>query len=1061
MLRVLFLLLSGMVMLNTACLSDTDPNRLILSANLTHLTALWKGCMPSFTSIGDDVQLTAVPSLSDLIPQGLDRSYVPDILSDASDLSNLRRALAPSTSATVSAMSHTNGLRFHLPFCQVQFTLGCIVGEQNYTLDFKLGSVMVDMLSLVTPSPSIPDVLLTNLEVNSRSAIVMLNATRSIYEFQPSVWLSEPGNALKSFSFADMIHPCQSTIVVVDTLSDQSAIFRLGNLEPFTHYALRVNVVVEATQTYRRFVTGLSTSISVPDSQPQGLQIPLRGITPQSFLVRIDPIRPRTGIVHALQVEYVDTTANTTQEATLFDGFTVGNCVGKGEELPAYSWFLEDLFPNTRYQVRVRFVLDGGLFNPYQPPVRDRRAPIILPGFPLLPPGVSAYLTDWSAWEAETTAPAVQPAPRLQAERLSETTTRLSWRLSRLYAPGNVTFSLEIQSEAGELTRQIDVTDRNVRFYILNDTAVRLDNGNTVRLRVVNAMGMSEPSNEVLIQALPTSAMPSSGSDDNRRTLALAVGIPLAVIALLMLALVLYVRRLRRDGIVTFPPTDEFELDREKIEVGREVARGEFGVVHRGTYDGQLVAIKSLRPGTTRSQAQSFIEEAQVMKRLMRAGGHPNVLGLIGVTLQELPLQVLLPLIENGNLNTILLELSHLHPEYIDLHQQLLFALDIAQGMTFLAEQGVVHRDLAARNVLVTPEFVGVVADFGLARAVSNLSTLSERRNQGYYRKVGEVIAAVRWMPPEVFTDGLFEERSDVWAYGVTLWEIFSWGAVPYKDIPHDEVIGKVLKGVRLSQPETMPAILYLLCKRCWKPERPRFSTISEFLERVFDKYELPLVPIDQRQHPEDRLLALNAITPKTSPQTRRSGSTVSSEPPKTSDSLVQHTNGPRCKRSSQAHEQTQAFRRAPASTDTLSSDMGLAHSSQWGSALNALASTNERLDSPQEFLEDQELRSLADESAVGGRVRSIIVPLDPNNRRPAVNVSTDGSSRGSLQQLQRPSKQTDHRANPRSDSTSQASLPRVSAAQVQRLRSLSPLSAGLNVPVVFLPGSKSRSTLV
>jgi serine/threonine protein kinase len=107
------------------------------------------------------------------------------------------------------------------------------------------------------------------------------------------------------------------------------------------------------------------------------------------------------------------------------------------------------------------------------------------------------------------------------------------------------------------------------------------------------------------------------------------------------------------------------------------------------------------------------------------------------------------PFLEYGSLLSVLKENARLHPEFLDLQQELLFALDIASGMEFLARHKVIHRDLAARNVLVSNTWTGVVADFGLAREASGYTTARSQRT-GYYRKVGDVVAAVRWMPPEV-----------------------------------------------------------------------------------------------------------------------------------------------------------------------------------------------------------------------------------------------------------------------------------------------------------------------
>eukprot|EP00045_Choanoeca_perplexa_P017029 m.238854 g.238854 ORF g.238854 m.238854 type:complete len:876 (-) comp17431_c0_seq2:1743-4370(-) len=352
---------------------------------------------------------------------------------------------------------------------------------------------------------------------------------------------------------------------------------------------------------------------------------------------------------------------------------------------------------------------------------------------------------------------------------------------------------------------------------------------------------------------------------------------------------------------------DKWELDHHEIELGRELGSGNFGVVRQGRYKGTTdVAIKMMKPGSM--SEDDFIAEAQVMMKFR----HKNLVDLLGVCTSIKPIYLVTELMTNGSLLDHLKTNAGMFSSQPNILHYM--GVQIASGMKFLEDHGFIHRDLAARNCLVGENNIVKVADFGLARAVTTHSQVRSENNKGYYRKVGEVVAALRWMPPEVFTTGVFEELSDVWAFGVTVWEIFSWGALPYGHLAHDQVIENVLKGVRLKQPDSMPTILHMLCKKCWAPERPRFASILTFLERVFAKFELPVVPIAQRQHPEDRLMALNALTPQAE---RRTSSRASAE-------QAFHRSGPK-------------LPRASSHLSWGNSSDGTERRSSWGSAMDKL----------------------------------------------------------------------------------------------------------------------------
>lgn len=159
--------------------------------------------------------------------------------------------------------------------------------------------------------------------------------------------------------------------------------------------------------------------------------------------------------------------------------------------------------------------------------------------------------------------------------------------------------------------------------------------------------------------------------------------------------------------------------------------------------------------------------------------------------------------------------------------EQLSISKQIAAGMAYLSERKFVHRDLATRNCLVGEEMVVKIADFGLSRNIYSAD---------YYKANENDAIPIRWMPPESIFYNRYTTESDVWAYGVVLWEIFSHGMQPYYGMGHEEVIYYVRDGHILSCPENCPLELYNLMRLCWSThpsDRPSFSSIHRILERM------------------------------------------------------------------------------------------------------------------------------------------------------------------------------------------------------------------------------------
>lgn len=156
-----------------------------------------------------------------------------------------------------------------------------------------------------------------------------------------------------------------------------------------------------------------------------------------------------------------------------------------------------------------------------------------------------------------------------------------------------------------------------------------------------------------------------------------------------------------------------------------------------------------------------------------------------------------------------------------------LIAVDVAKGCKYLEENRFIHRDIAARNCLLTtkgPGRVVKIADFGMSRDVYR---------SDYYRKGGKAMLPIKWMPPEAFLDGIFTSKTDVWSFGVLLWEIMSMGYMPYTGCANREVMQLVTSGGRLDPPANCPGPIYGIMTQCWHPtpeQRPTFATILERL---------------------------------------------------------------------------------------------------------------------------------------------------------------------------------------------------------------------------------------
>uniref|UniRef100_A0A8C1WMC9 receptor protein-tyrosine kinase n=1 Tax=Cyprinus carpio TaxID=7962 RepID=A0A8C1WMC9_CYPCA len=278
-------------------------------------------------------------------------------------------------------------------------------------------------------------------------------------------------------------------------------------------------------------------------------------------------------------------------------------------------------------------------------------------------------------------------------------------------------------------------------------------------------------------------------------------------------------------------------VDRHKLTLGKTLGEGEFGSVMEGSLtqeDSVLkVAVKTMKIAIcTRTEMEDFLREAACMKEF----DHQNVMRLLGVCLQTVESEgypspvVILPYMKHGDLHSYLLY-SRLGDAPVYLPSQMLvkFMTDIARGMEYLSGKNFIHRDLAARNCMLNENMNVCVADFGLSKKIYN---------GDYYRQGRISKMPVKWIAIESLADRVYTTKSDVWSFGVTMWEIATRGQTPYPGVENSEIYDYLRQGNRLKQPPDCLDSIYSLMFSCWllsPKDRPSFEILRCELEKVLE----------------------------------------------------------------------------------------------------------------------------------------------------------------------------------------------------------------------------------
>ncbi|XP_060740610.1 NT-3 growth factor receptor isoform X2 [Tachysurus vachellii] len=286
------------------------------------------------------------------------------------------------------------------------------------------------------------------------------------------------------------------------------------------------------------------------------------------------------------------------------------------------------------------------------------------------------------------------------------------------------------------------------------------------------------------------------------------------------------------------PTTHVQHVKRRDIVLKRELGEGAFGKVFLAecynlspTKEKMAVAVKTLKDPTLGAR-KDFQREAELLTNLQ----HEHIVKFYGVCVDGDPLIMVFEYMKHGDLNKFLRAhgpdatiLVDGHPMQsngeLGLSQMLHIATQIAAGMVYLSSQHFVHRDLATRNCLVGNGLLVKIGDFGMSRDIYSMD---------YYRVGGHTMLPIRWMPPESIMYRKFSTESDVWSFGVIMWEIFTYGKQPWFQLSNNEVIECITQGRILDRPRLCPKEVYDLMLGCWQREPQQRLNIKDIQKVLY-----------------------------------------------------------------------------------------------------------------------------------------------------------------------------------------------------------------------------------
>uniref|UniRef100_A0A2K6KG60 Focal adhesion kinase 1 n=1 Tax=Rhinopithecus bieti TaxID=61621 RepID=A0A2K6KG60_RHIBE len=281
-----------------------------------------------------------------------------------------------------------------------------------------------------------------------------------------------------------------------------------------------------------------------------------------------------------------------------------------------------------------------------------------------------------------------------------------------------------------------------------------------------------------------------------------------------------YAEIIDEEDTYTMPSTRDYEIQRERIELGRCIGEGQFGDVHQGVYMSPVNHAASV-PSIQLCHCTSI---DRTEKNEQEYFDHPHIVKLIGV-ITENPVWIIMELCTLGELRSFL----QVRKYSLDLASLILYAYQLSTALAYLESKRFVHRDIAARNVLVSSNDCVKLGDFGLSRYMEDST----------YYKASKGKLPIKWMAPESINFRRFTSASDVWMFGVCMWEILMHGVKPFQGVKNNDVIGRIENGERLPMPPNCPPTLYSLMTKCWAYDpsrRPRFTELKAQLSTILEE---------------------------------------------------------------------------------------------------------------------------------------------------------------------------------------------------------------------------------